>query len=87
MCFKIIYIWYMYKLDLALNNQQALICHKPKTKSNPFCYIAVTYIFSLTQTDSTNYGAINGLVWFGFFVSWHINLCRLFNAKSILLEQ
>ena len=25
--------------------------------------------------------------WFGFFISWHINLCRLFNAKSILLEE
>ena len=24
---------------------------------------------------------------FGFFVSWHINLCRLFNAKAILLEE
>ena len=27
------------------------------------------------------------LVWFGFFVYWHINLCRLFNAKAILLEE
>ena len=27
------------------------------------------------------------MVWFGFFVWWHINLCRLFNAKAILLEQ
>ena len=25
--------------------------------------------------------------WFGFFVLWHINLCRLFNAKAILLEE
>ena len=23
----------------------------------------------------------------GFFVKWHINLCRLFNAKAILLEE
>ena len=22
-----------------------------------------------------------------FFVKWHINLCRLFNAKAILLEE
>ena len=28
-----------------------------------------------------------GLVWFGFFLLWHINLCRLFNAKPILLEE
>ena len=27
------------------------------------------------------------VIWFGFFVSWHINLCRLFNAKAILLEE
>ena len=24
---------------------------------------------------------------FGFFVKWHINFCRLFNAKAILLEE
>ena len=24
---------------------------------------------------------------FGFFVEWHINLCRLFNAKAILREE
>ena len=24
---------------------------------------------------------------FNFFVRWHINLCRLFNAKSILVEE
>ena len=23
---------------------------------------------------------------FGFFILWHINLCRLFNAKAILVE-
>ena len=27
------------------------------------------------------------LVWFCFFVEWHINLCRLFNANAILLEE
>ena len=27
------------------------------------------------------------LVWFGYFVSWHINFCRLFNAKAILQEE
>ena len=26
-------------------------------------------------------------LFFGFFVSWHINPCRLFNAKAILLEE
>ena len=27
------------------------------------------------------------MVWFGFFVWWHINLYRLFNAKTILTEE
>ena len=27
------------------------------------------------------------LVWFGFFVQWHINLRRLFSTKSILGEE
>ena len=26
------------------------------------------------------------ILWFGFFVLWHINICRLFNVKAILLE-
>ena len=25
--------------------------------------------------------------WFGLVVQWHINFCRLFNAKGILLEE
>ena len=28
MCIEIIYLMYMYKKDVALNNQQWLICHK-----------------------------------------------------------
>ena len=28
-----------------------------------------------------------GLVWFGFFVLWHINLHGLFNTNAILVEQ
>ena len=32
-CLEIIYLIYMYKKDLALNNLQWLICHK--TKPNP----------------------------------------------------
>ena len=32
--------------------------------------------------------AARGLLdWFGFFVKWYINLCRLSNAKAILLEE
>ena len=37
MCLEIIYLTYMYKDDLALNNLQWLICHK--TKPNQIIYI------------------------------------------------
>ena len=49
-----------------------------------------------TTTTNTNTNIItidncgcDGLVWFWFglvwWVLWHINLCRLFNAKSIFM--
>ena len=25
--------------------------------------------------------------WFNFFIQWHINLCGLFNAKNVLVEE
>ena len=40
MCLEIIYLIYIYKEDLALNNLQWLTCHKTKrnqTKPNIFC--------------------------------------------------
>ena len=37
MCLEILYLIYMYKEDLALNNQQWLICHK--TQPNQIRYI------------------------------------------------
>ena len=37
MCSQIIYLIYMYKEDLALNNLQWLICHK--TQPNQILYI------------------------------------------------
>ena len=36
-CLEIIYSKYMYKMDLALNNLQGLICHK--TQPNQILYI------------------------------------------------
>ena len=36
-CLQIIYVIYMYKADLALNNPQELIYHKPKP--NQILYI------------------------------------------------
>ena len=39
MCLQIIYLIYMYKQDLALDNQQWLICHKTKpTQTKPWNY-------------------------------------------------
>ena len=26
-------------------------------------------------------------IWFGDFIYWHINFCRLFNAQVLLLEE
>ena len=37
MCLLIIYLLYIYKVELALNNLQWLICHK--TKTNQIIYI------------------------------------------------
>ena len=27
------------------------------------------------------------MTWFGFFIQWHINLCGLFIAKTIIVEE
>ena len=35
MCLKIIYLIFRYKKDLALNDQQWLICHKTKPNQTP----------------------------------------------------
>ena len=40
-----------------------------------------------TPTLTTKQLVWFGLVWFGFLVQWHINPCRLFNAKAIPLEE
>ena len=39
MCVEIIYLIYMYKEDLTLNNLPWLICHKNQTKPNQILYI------------------------------------------------
>ena len=41
-CLEIIYLIYMYKKDLALNNLQRLICHK--TKPNKIFSIIIVFI-------------------------------------------
>ena len=46
-CFEIIYLIYMYKKGLALNNLQLLICHKTKPKPHIFIHI-----YTITSTQS-----------------------------------
>ena len=55
MCLQIIYIHYIYKEDLALNNLQRLICHE--TKPNIYRYIYThthTYIYISSYAGSTD---------------------------------
>ena len=40
-CLEIIYLIYMYKKDLALNNRQWLICHKTKVNQTKVSETAV----------------------------------------------
>ena len=37
------------------------------------------------ETTNTRKEKEDGLVWFGFWVLWHINLCRSFYVKSIFI--
>ena len=41
----------------------------------------------IVSLHTNTFVKVYGLVWFGFFVKWHINLCSLFNAKAILKEE
>ena len=53
-CLEIIYLIYMYKKDLALNNLQELICHKSKpspTNSNKTNFLCIIYFFLLFLTS------------------------------------
>ena len=43
MCLEVIYLIYMYKKDLALNNLQWLICHQIQLKANQ----NKSYIFNI----------------------------------------
>ena len=45
MCLQMIYLIYMYKEDLALNNQQLLICHKTKSNQIKSNHIYLIYMY------------------------------------------
>ena len=50
MCLEIIYLMYMYKKDLALNNLQWLIRHKSKpNQTKSYIYIYIYIGFSLVR--------------------------------------
>ena len=52
MCLQFIYLIYMYKQYLALNNFQGLICHKTKLNKFPYIYIYIyIYEYSLVQLN------------------------------------
>ena len=44
-CLQIIYLMYMYKLNLALNNQQWLICHKTQLTKQAYYILVCGYFF------------------------------------------
>ena len=44
MCLEILYLIYMYKRDLVLNNLQGLICHKTKpNQTKPYILVVGGY--------------------------------------------
>ena len=53
MCLDIIYLIYIFKEDLALNNLQWLICHKTQLNQ-------ITYLIYMYKNDL----ALNNLQWF-----------------------
>ena len=42
---------------------------------------------ALNYLQAINHKQENKLLMFGFFVSWYINLCMLFNMKAIIVEE
>ena len=44
-------------------------------------------IYFIVQKICQNLSTAKVKVDFGFFVEWHINICGLFNAKSVLIEE
>ena len=49
--------------------------------------IKYTYLIPMICILLNGFQYVYGLISFGFFIQWHINLCRLFNAKAILVEK
>ena len=53
MCLQIIYLIYMYKQDLALNNLQWLICHKTKPKKHKeFMSLHFDFLYILFNNEN-----------------------------------
>ena len=58
MCLKIIYLIYMYKEDLVLNNLQCLICHKTKPNNVIVCEFD-SHLVPYTSSLVSNYAKLS----------------------------
>ena len=54
-------------------------------KKKQLLWTVISFISLHTATIRKIQGSV--VVWFGLFFWWYINLCRLFNAKAILLKE
>ena len=68
------HIYFIKKRTLRVNCQK---CSNNKTNTKTLI-VLITLIVSIH---------INIHIWYGFFVLWQINLCGLFNVKTILVEE
>ena len=92
----------MCKKDWALNNLQGWICHKikPNQTSSVHCINVSNHVSTNLKLEK-DLRVINfqnnfflfycqkgnkSVGWLVGWVLWHINLCRLFNAKSTLMQ-
>ena len=86
---------YLHKMDLALNNLQRLMRHKTQpnktNQTKPSPAARMKEVFGPQGRLCWKIIFIWFVCWFVclfvcLFVLWHINLCRLFNAKSIFIQ-
>ena len=83
-CLDIIYLIYMYKNDLVLNNLQWLICHKTKPNHiNLQAKLKLMSVVSVPRTMTRNFLSQNQFVSWAPCRSAKVNKChRLITSKS-----
>ena len=73
-----IYLIYMYKQDLALNNLQWLICHKTKpNQTKPFIFLSMTFVLDILRSLIFN----SEKFYVYFQASYNLGYCSLFWVK------